>query len=158
MFYNCKQLVNLMLPENTTEIEDYAFADCDRLSVISIPDGVKSFGVQSFRNDISLLRIPMPSGLISIKDYAFIGCNGISEITIPASVTSIGDGIVKDCQNISKITVAVGNNNFTSEDGVLYTSNFDELLIFPVNYESNSYEVKAGTKTIAPYAFVNSKS
>lgn len=157
MFYNCKQLVNLMLPENTTEIEDYAFADCDRLSVISIPDGVKSFGVQSFRNDISLLRIPMPSGLISIKDYAFIGCNGISEITIPASVTNIGDGIVKACQNISKINVAEGNNHFVSEDGVLYTSNFDELLIFPVNYESNNYIVKDGTKTIAPYAFVNSK-
>lgn len=157
MFYNCKQLVNLMLPENTTEIEDYAFADCDRLSVISIPDGVKSFGVQSFRNDISLLRIPMPSGLISIKDYAFIGCNGISEITIPASVTNIGDGIVKDCQNISKISVAEGNNHFVSEDGVLYTSNFDELLIFPVNYESNSYIVRDGTKTITSYAFLNSK-
>lgn len=157
MFYNCKQLVNLMLPENTTEIEDYAFADCDRLSVISIPDGVKSFGVQSFRNDISLLRIPMPSGLIYIKDYAFIGCNGISEITIPASVTDIGDGIVKGCQNISKINVAEGNNHFASEDGVLYTSNFDKLLIFPVNYESNSYIVKDGTKSIAPYAFIDSK-
>ena len=157
MFYNCRQLVNLMLPESTTEIEDYAFADCDRLSVISIPDGVKSFGAQSFRNDISLLRIPMPSGLISIKDYAFIGCNGISEITIPASVTNIGGGIVKGCQNISKINVAMGNNHFASEDGILYTSNFDELLIFPVNYESNSYIVKDGTKAIAPYAFVNSK-
>lgn len=157
MFYNCKQLVNLMLPENTTEIEDYAFADCDRLSVISIPDGVKSFGVQSFRNDISLLRIPMPRGLISIKDYAFMGCNGLSEITISASVINIGDGIVKDCQNISKINVAESNNYFASENGVLYTSTFDELLIFPVNYESNSYAIKEGTKIIAPYAFVNSK-
>lgn len=157
MFYNCKQLVNLMLPENITDIEDYAFADCDRLSVISIPDEVKSFGVQSFRNDISLLRIPMPSGLIYIKDYAFTGCNGISEITIPASVADIGDGIVKGCQNISKINVAEGNNHFASEDGVLYTSNFDELLIFPVNYESKSYIVKDGTKSIAPYAFVDSK-
>lgn len=157
MFYNCKQLVNLMLPDNTTVIEDYAFADCDRLSVISIPERVKAFGVQSFRNDISLLRIPMPSELTSINDYAFMGCNGISEITIPASVTNIGDGIVKDCQNISKINVAEENSHFASENGVLYTSTFDELLIFPVNYESNSYIVKDGTKTIAPYSFVNSK-
>lgn len=157
MFYNCKQLVNLMLPDNTTVIEDYAFADCDRLSVISIPERVKAFGVHSFRNDISLLRIPMPSGLTSINDYAFMGCNGLSEITISASVTNIGDGIVKDCQNISKINVAEGNSHFASENGVLYTSIFDKLLIFPVNYESSSYAVKDGTKTIAPYAFVNSK-
>ena len=157
MFYNCKQLVNLILPNNTSVIEDYAFADCERLSVISIPERVKAFGVQSFRNNISLLRIPMPSELTSINDYAFMGCNGLSEITIPVSVTNIGDGIVKDCQNISKINVAEGNSHFASENGVLYTSTFDELLIFPVNYESNSYVVKDVTKIIAPYAFVNSK-
>lgn len=157
MFYNCKQLVNLMLPDNTTVIEDFAFANCDRLSVISIPEKVKAFGVQSFCNDISLLRIPMPSGLTSINNYSFMGCNGLSEITIPANVTNIGDGIVKDCQNISKINVVEGNSHFASENGVLYTSTFDELLIFPVNYESSSYIVKDGTKIIAPYAFVNSK-
>ena len=157
MFYNCKQLVNLILPDNTTVIEDYAFADCDRLSVISIPESVKAFGVQSFRNDISLLKISMPSGLTSINDYAFMGCNGLSEITIPANVTYIGEGIVKDCQNISKINVAEENSHFASENGVLYTSTFDELLIFPVNYESSSYFVKDGTIIIAPYAFVNSK-
>ena len=157
MFYNCKQLVNLMLPDNTSIIDDYAFADCDRLSVISIPNEVTSFGLQSFRNDISLLRIPMPKGLKSIKDYAFIGCNGITELTIPAKVTQIGDGIVRDCQNISKINVAEGNDNFASQNGVLYSSNYNELLIFPVNYESDSYSVIDGTKRIAPYAFVNSK-
>lgn len=157
MFYNCKQLVNLMLPDNTSIIDDYAFADCDRLSVISIPNEVTSFGLQSFRNDISLLRIPMPKGLKSIKDYAFIGCNGITELMIPAKVTQIGDGIVRDCQNISKINVAEGNDNFASQNGVLYSSNYNELLIFPVNYESDSYSVIDGTKRIAPYAFVNSK-
>lgn len=157
MFYNCKQLVNLMLPDNTTVIEDYAFADCDRLSVISIPESVKAFGAQSFRDDISLLKISMPSGLTSINDYAFMGCNGLSEITIPANVTYIGEGIVKDCQNISKINVAEGNSHFSSENGVLYTSTFDEILIFPVNYESSSYVVKDGTNIIASYAFVNSK-
>lgn len=99
----------------------------------------------------------MPIELTSINDYAFMGCNGLSEITIPVSVTYIGDGIVKDCQNISKINVAEGNSHFASENGVLYTSTFDELLIFPVNYESNSYVVGDGTKIIAPYAFVNSK-
>lgn len=157
MFYNCKQLVNLLLPNSVTAIDNYALADCERLSVVSIPDGVESFGKWSFRNDISLHRIPMPNNLTSIGDYAFKGCNGISEITIPASVNYIGTGIVVDCQNIEKINVAEGNNYFISERGVLYTSSFDELLIYPVNFESNSYAVKDGVIKIAPYAFVNSK-
>lgn len=157
MFYNCKVLVNIMLPKNTTTIEDFAFADCDRLSVLSIPDDVTYFGAQSFRNDISLLRIPMPNGLTFIDDYAFIGCNGITELAIPSNVYHIGNGIVKDCQNISEINVADGNSHFASEMGVLYTSTFDEILIFPVNYNSNKYIVLEGTKRIASYAFDNAK-
>ena len=155
MFYNCKALANIMLPDNTTEIEDYAFADCSKLSVISIPNGVNSFGEQSFRNDISLQRVPMPNSLTSIGDYAFIGCNGITEITLPSNVRYIGDGIMKDCQNIARINVEAGNSYFASDNGVLYTSALNELLIFPVNYNSSVYTVVDEATRIAPYAFVN---
>lgn len=158
MFYNCKVLVNLMLPDNTTTIEDYAFADCDRLSIISIPNDVKSFGNQSFRNDISLQRIPMSKSLTSIGDMAFMGCNGISDITLPLNVKIIGTGIVKDCYNISKIDVERGNSNFASQDGVLYTYSLDELLIFPANHNSTNYTVTNGTQKIASDAFVNAKN
>lgn len=157
MFYNCKVLVNLILPENTTNIGSYALADCDRLSVLSIPNSVTSFGSYSFNNDISLLRIPMPSGLTSIGDMAFYGCNGLSEITIPRNVKYIGDGILNGCQNIAQINVENGNATFASERGVLYTVSFDELLIFPVSFASESFEVPDRVTRIAPYAFVNAK-
>ncbi|MDE6794902.1 MAG: leucine-rich repeat protein, partial [Muribaculaceae bacterium] len=75
MFYNCKKLITLLLPENITSIKDNGLADCDRLSLISIPDCVQSYGKQSFRNNISLSNIPMANNLNSIKDYAFMGCN-----------------------------------------------------------------------------------
>ena len=158
MFYNCKVLVNLMLPDNTISIEDFAFADCDRLSVISIPNQVKSFGNQSFRNDISLHRIPMPQSLTSIGDMAFMGCNGISDITLPLNVKTIGSGMVEDCKNISYINVENGNSNFASQDGVLYTYSFDELLIFPANHNSMNCVVNDGTQRIASDAFVNAKN
>lgn len=157
MFYNCKVLVNLLLPKNTSMIGDFAFADCDRLSAISIPDEVKSFGAQSFRNDISLYRIPMPQSLTSIGDMAFMGCNGIADITLPLNVKTIGKGIVKGCQNISGITVEEGNSYFSSKDGVLYTKLFDELLIFPANHNSTEYSVVEGTQKIESNAFVNAK-
>ncbi len=157
MFYNCKVITNLLLPDNTKAIEDGAFADCERLSVIAIPNEVISFGTQAFRNCLSLLRIPMPNQLTSIGDMAFIGCNGITEITIPALVSYLGEGFVKDCQNIERINVESGNTNFASKDGVLYTSAFDELLIFPVSHVGENYEVLESTTRIAPFAFVNAK-
>lgn len=158
MFYNCKSLTTLHLPNNSVRIGNNSLADCDRLSVISIPNSVNKIGTEAFKNDISLMRIPMPDALTTIEDLAFMGCNGLSELTIPSEVSVIGDGIVKDCQNIERISVESDNSNFASVDGVLFNKNQDRLIIFPVNHSSNEYTVPEGVKTIAPYAFVNSKN
>ena len=157
MFYNCKVLTTLRLPENSVSIGNSAFADCDRLSVIAIPNSVKSFGPKSFANAISLLRIPMPEDLTTIGDMAFIGCNGLTELALPESVSSIGDGVVNGCQNLSQIDVNVGNSHYASKDGVLYDSDFHKLLIFPVNHEKTEYSVVDEVTSIAPYAFLNAK-
>lgn len=157
MFYNCKALTTLRIPDNTISIGDFALADCVRLSVISIPNCVTSYGDQSFRNDISLIRLPMSSELDKIGDMTFSGCNGLTEITIPSSVTSIGSGIVKDCQNIAQINVEAGNTNYASRDGVLFNSNLDELIIFPVNHSGSEYVVPAGVIKISSYAFISAK-
>lgn len=157
MFYNCKVLTTLHLPNNSVRIGNNSLADCDRLSVISIPNSVNKIGTEAFKNDISLMRIPMPDALTTIEDLAFMGCNGLSELTIPSEVSVIGDGIVKDCQNIERISVESDNSNFASVDGVLFNKNQERLIIFPVNHSSNEYTVPEGVKTVAPYAFVNSK-
>lgn len=157
MFYNCKGLTILILPDNSSAIENGALADCERLSVIAIPNDVVSFGQQAFKNCISLLRIPMPNRLTSIGDLAFMGCNGITEITIPISVSSLGDCIVKDCLNIERINVESGNIAFASKDGVLYTSSLEELLIYPVAHVGENYEVLESAIRIAPFAFINAK-
>ena len=157
MFYNCKVLTTLHLPNNSVRIGNNSLADCDRLSVISIPNSVNKIGTEAFKNDISLMRIPMPDALTTIEDLAFMGCNGLTELTIPSEVSVIGDGIVKDCQNIERIRVESDNSDFASVDGVLFNKNQDRLIIFPVNHSSNEYTVPQGVKTIAPYAFVNSK-
>lgn len=157
MFYKCKVLTNLILPDNLTTIDECAFADCERLSVIAIPNDVVSFGQQAFLNCISLLRIPMPNRLTSIGNMAFEGCNSITEISIPASVSYLGDGIVKNCQNIERINVEPKNTNFASKDGVLYTSTLDELLIYPVAHDGETYQVLESASKIAPFAFVNAK-
>lgn len=158
MFYGCKQLVNLLLPEKVLIIGDYALADCDRLSLVFIPNEVKSFGYQSFRGDTSLRMIPMPQSLTLIDDMAFMGCNGISEITLPLNVRTIGANMLKDCRNISQINVESGNSCFVSHHGVLYTHSFEELLIFPANHNFTSYTINDGTQKIAADAFVNAKN
>lgn len=158
MFFNCKALVNLHLPNNATNVGAYALADCHRLSALSLPNSVTSFGPYAFQNDISLLRMPMPNSLATIGKMAFYGCNGITELTIPQHVREIGDGILMACENIARINVESGNTNFNSQDGVLYSYSFDELFVYPANKASDDYTVKEGVFRIAPYAFIDAKN
>ena len=158
MFFNCKTLVNLHLPNKATNVGAYALADCDRLSVLSLPNSVTSFGPYAFQNDISLLRMPMPKNLVTIGKMAFYGCNGITELTIPQYVREIGDGILMACENIARINVESGNTNFNSQDGVLYSYSYDELCVYPANRASEDYTVREGVVRIAPYAFINAKN
>lgn len=69
----------------------------------------------------------------------------------------MGDGIVKNCQNIERINVEPKNTNFASKDGVLYTSTLDELLIYSVAHDGETYQVLESASKIAPFAFVNAK-
>ncbi|MCI5790329.1 MAG: leucine-rich repeat domain-containing protein [Clostridiales bacterium] len=71
------------LPSEVTEINDYAFYDCDKITEIKIPSGVTSIGKS-----------------------AFLGCDELTEVTIPAETTSIGrDGILRDCPKLAKVSL-----------------------------------------------------
>lgn len=155
MFYKCGSLVQVKLPSEITTIGDYALADCKRLSVISIPNTVGALGRESFCNDISLTRVHLPEGLSSIGERAFEGCKGIAEMYLPSTLRFIADAVFDGCANLSQINVETGNAYFTSDEGALYTSDFDRLLIFPVNYGSWAYTIHEGTNSIAPCAFKN---
>lgn len=74
MFYRCKNLQSIVLPNTITSIRNYAFSGCDALISIEIPENVKSIG-----------------------DYAFSSCDALSLIDIPDNVTSMGDGVFYAC-------------------------------------------------------------
>jgi len=47
-FENCPKLTNIVIPENTTEIPDYAFYNCVSLKSITIPDTITYIGPMAF--------------------------------------------------------------------------------------------------------------
>ena len=91
------------IPEGTTSIGYYAFANCSSLASIIIPDGVTLIGEGAFGLCTSLTSITMPDSVTSIEDSAFYGCTGLASITIPNSVTSIDSHAFEDCTNLTEI-------------------------------------------------------
>ena len=95
-------------------------------------------------------------GLTSIDWRAFRDCTALSTIIIPASVSVINNGAFRGCTNMSTIYVDVNNNNYKSINGVLFTKDGKQLLLFPSKQEG-AYAIPDGTEKIDDYAFQYAK-
>lgn len=104
--------VNEITVSSPTTVSVYAFAECNFVDKITLPnlDGKFSaiFGTvpttlktvvltdsttiskQAFENCSSIESIILNEGIITIEQNAFNGCNSITSFVIPVSVTSIG--------------------------------------------------------------------
>lgn len=119
----------IMLPYSVKRIGDYAFYNCDRLSVYM--PGVTSIGKSAFQNvsggasvNFSVVNPAtgmatdsvLPSTLLSIGDYAF---NGTGIDTVWTVVTSSGGGSVKrlyDTLVIPQSVEHIGKEAFSASD------------------------------------------
>lgn len=96
---------NSVIPTDgsVTSIGDCAFAYCDRLTNINLPDCITGIGDYAFWNCSSLTSITIPDNVTSIGAAAFSGCSNLTSVTIPDSVTSIGSSAFYNC-NITSIS------------------------------------------------------
>ena len=68
-------------------------------------------------------EISLSDGITSIGKCAFYNSASLSSLTIPSSVTSLGEGALYLCTSLTSITVDERNQNYSSEEGVLFTKN-----------------------------------
>lgn len=72
----------IVFKQNISKIEKNAFEECEKLTSMIIPEGVKDIG-----------------------DQAFYKCEKLESITIPSSVTKIGEQVFAFCYDLQKINI-----------------------------------------------------
>ena len=108
-FAICNELTSITIPNNVTSIGERAFSGCSGLTEVTIPNSVTSIGEYVFYKCTGLTEITIPNSETSIGRLAFAGCIGLTEITIPNSVTSIGTLAFADCTGLTTV-------NFNAEN------------------------------------------
>ena len=103
------------IPENVTNIGDYAFCDCKGLTSITIPKSVTKIGINAFFCCNSLTSIIVAdknpqydsrndcNAIIETKTNKLIA--GCAKTIIPESVTSIKYAVFRDCNGLTSITI-----------------------------------------------------
>ena len=95
----------------TTIIPDNAFNGAYKLASITFPEGVEVIGERAFANCNDLESIEIPNTVKEIKRQAFdmkLFANYpslLTEISIPSSVESIGENAFVNCDALTKITI-----------------------------------------------------
>ncbi len=130
-FDNCTGLKSVSLPSSLKDIGYAAFGKCEKLTSVTIPNGVKNIESDSFNGCRELKSVVIPESVTHIGDRAFCGCRELESVAIPAGVASIGQGVFGDCNALKVIQLDSGNPAFTLIDGVLYTKDRSELVMYP---------------------------
>ena len=111
-----------------TEIGAGAFAGCENMTSITIPDSVKT-----------------------INNEAFEDCTALTSINIPSSVTEIGGSVFSGCTKLETITVAADNQRYRSEDNTIIDKSTDTLVL--VAGCKGTAAIPEGIKVIGEGAF-----
>ena len=139
------------IPDNVTRIRSNAFCTSS-LEYVVIPEGIDEIPYATFEGSSKLRRIDIPEGVTKIEYNAFRDCTNLSSITIPSSVTDIDSGVFAGCTSLTSITVSPENKKYTSVDGVLFSKDMSDLIMFPCGYTGN-YAIPETVKTIEDDAF-----
>lgn len=144
----------VVVPNEVTHIERYAFRNCRTLRHITIPGSVMKVEPLGFPN---LESVTIEEGVVFIEDNAFARCN-FKEITIPGSVKSIGKWAFSSCEKLENIFVSEKSHFFASVEGVLFSKEKKELLMYPNGKKEKSYTIPNDVKVIKEFAFSKCKN
>ena len=75
-------VTDLVIPEGTTAIENYAFYYCTGLTSVTISEGVETVGSHTFYGCTGITSVSLPTTLQESKSYAFYNCSGITAVHI----------------------------------------------------------------------------
>ena len=92
LFLEGKEVKELIIPTNVSEIGDYVFSGCIRLASVEIPNTVTSSGGAAFSGCIRLTSVSIPNSAGSIGNYAFYGCKALTNLIIEDGATTLDLG------------------------------------------------------------------
>lgn len=128
-FANCSSLASIIIPDGVTLIGEGAFVLCTSLTSITIPDSVTSIGDSAFSDCTGITSVTIGNSVTSIGEYAFYGCVGLTSITIPDSVTSIGNFAFEDCTKLTEIDFSTHTTVLTLTSTTAFNNTSASLVI-----------------------------
>lgn len=172
-FLNCREVIEMRLPQSLLTIKESAFMGCEKLKYINLPNGLRIIEDSVFFRCNSLNNIDLNDNIHTIERCAFGGCESLEITSLPRNLMKIGDRAFCRCKSISAnlpnslnelgdAPFSPTNSNLTSESGRYKIINdllidvLNSELIQIVNQSNKNIIVPQHILSIKNYAFAGS--
>ena len=102
-FSGCEKLTSVTIPNGVTNIGTYAWLQCHALEHVSLPKTVQNFGTAVFKSCVSLKECVLPDAATTVGRDLFWRCTSITNIHFPANVTFIGWMTCYQCASLRSV-------------------------------------------------------
>lgn len=165
-FYGCSSLANIeidvnnqnyasedgvMLDKNKTKI--YYYPAGKKELTYTIPKTIVTIGESAFQDCTNLTSVEITEGVANIENSAFKNCTNLTSVKISKEVISIDYGIFRGCTSLVNIEVDSNNQNYASEDGVMFNKNKTQIYCYPAGKKESTYIIPTGVTKMEMYAF-----
>lgn len=174
------QLTSISIPASVVDIANGAFSSCQALQAINVASGNAKYYSDNgvlYENEGAnkwLLAYPVarpdasysvPENTTGIRVNAFQSAKNLTSVTLPTTLkdlpfSSPGYSGFTSARKLTEINVTSGNANFKSENGVVFTADGKELVVYPcgkgsatLGYDPYEYVVPTTVEKIRPSAF-----
>ncbi|MBQ8505373.1 MAG: leucine-rich repeat domain-containing protein [Clostridia bacterium] len=109
-FESCTALTSVVFAENSklTKLGNYAFARCELVKTIQLPNTITSIGMGLFHYCYALETVNIPTSLTTFGTHTFNSCTSLTTITIPANIQVIGEGAFSQCTSLKNVIFEEG--------------------------------------------------
>ena len=107
IFWSCKELLSVRLPNNLTVIPICLFMGCCSLIDVPIPRTVRTIQFSAFENCGSLSAVDLPESVIAINEEAYCDCFLLASVTIRSSTNAlqVERNVFLGCASLATIRV-----------------------------------------------------
>ena len=102
-FARCNNLISVTIPESVEDIGEYAFQECHNLEILNLPENLFHIGFQMCENCSKLKKINLSGNIYSISDSCFQGCKSLTEIMLGEGISEIDSLAFNNCINLENI-------------------------------------------------------
>ena len=104
-FAGCENLKSVTLPDSIISIGTDVFSWCTALTTVNLGNSAVSIGTGAFGFCTALTTVDFGNSVVSIGDSAFAYCTRLESVTLPDSIVSIGAGAFSSCTDLDSVTI-----------------------------------------------------